>query len=375
MKRMNPYLIVAADFFEHGGMDRANLELARLVLSRGHPLHLVAHRVSSQLRVLGAHVHQVPRPFGLGLPAERGLDFVGRIVAEELPAGARIVVNGGNCAIPSVNWVHFVHGADTSADGTVRSRLRRAIARWSERRALEQASMVIANSESSRRALVSTYSLSASSVRTVYCGVDSKLFFPLDPTERGASAAALGFPADLKRLIFVGALGDHRKGFGVLFDAWRTLAGKWRDVEIVVVGTGRLLRGWIERAMAENLGDRLRFLGYREDVPELLRSSDLLVAPSRYEPYGLNVAEALSSGLPVIASKASGACEALRGDLQELLLCDAGSTPELVAKLELWKGSREKYRRAALKASRLFQARSWEAMSTNIYTLIEQLYQ
>jgi glycosyltransferase involved in cell wall biosynthesis len=371
---MNPYLIVAADFFERGGMDRANLELARFVLSRGHPLHLVAHRVSSQLREAGAHIHRVPRPFGFGLPAERGLDLVGRMIAEELPAGARIVVNGGNCAIPSVNWVHFVHSADTAADGTLRSRARRAIARWSERRALEQASLVIANSERSRRDLLNSYPLSTSSVRTVYCGVDSRSFFPVGPGERGAQTAALGFSTDLKRIVFVGALGDHRKGFDVLFAAWRAISGSWPDVEIIVVGAGRLLRGWTEMAMREKLSDRLHFLGYRDDVPELLRSSDVLVAPSRYEPYGLNIAEALSSGLPVIAGKASGACEAISGDLQELLLCDAGSTQELVAKLELWKGASERYRRAALEASRLFRARTWEAMSIDIYNLIEESY-
>jgi glycosyltransferase involved in cell wall biosynthesis len=372
---VNAYLIVAADFLENGGMDRANLELARLVLKNGHPLHIVAHRVSAQLaRVRGVHVHRVARPPRLGLLAERGLDFVGHLVAARLPRETRIVVNGGNCVLPAVNWVHFVHSADAASDRTLRSRVRRVLARWSERRAIGRARLIIANSERTRTELLQSFTLPSASVRTVYCGVDSERFFPVDSAQRTLLEVSLGFRPNLRRVVFVGALADHRKGFDVLFDAWRNIAPRWQGVELVVVGAGRLLPGWIRAAEKASLSDRLRFLGYREDVAEILKSSDLLVAPSRYEPYGLNIAEALSSGIPVIASRKSGACEALTGQLQDLLLADPQSVFELLAKLELWRAGLEKYRQAAIAASRSFRAHSWEAMSRQIYSLTENAY-
>ncbi len=372
---MNAYLIVAADFFENGGMDRANFELAQLVAKLGHPLHVVSHRVSAQLAgIPGVHVHHVPRPLGLGLPAERGLDLVGRLVATRLPRNTRIVVNGGNCALPAVNWVHFVHGVEVSADKSMRSRARRALAHWSESRAIGKAKLVIANSDRTRSDLLKSVPIFAARIETVYCGVDADRFCPITPSQRTILTASLGFRDDLRRVVFVGGLGDHRKGFHVVLAAWRTIAKRWPDVELVVVGAGRLLRKWNEAADLENFGGRVRFLGYREDVAEILKSSDLLVAPSRYEPYGLNIAEAISSGIPVVASRTSGACEAVSGELEDLLLVDPQSKEELVSKLELWRSASQKYRQAAVRASPLFRARSWEVMSKSIYSLIENIW-
>src|SRR5687768_5118972 len=112
-----PWLIVAAGFHFHGGMDKANAELATFLLGRGATVHLVAHDVDPLfLQHPRAAVHVVPRPFGSFALGEFGLDRRGRHVAQTLRAtepAARIVVNGGNCRWPDVNWVHYVHHAWT----------------------------------------------------------------------------------------------------------------------------------------------------------------------------------------------------------------------------------------------------------------------
>ena len=312
--------------------------------------------------------------FRLGLMAERGLDFVGHRVAAQLPAATRILVNGGNCALAGVNWVHFVHSADRFGSRTLRDRARRAIAVWSEKRAISKARLIIANSNRTRADLFASFDTLASLVRTVYCGVDPDRFFPVEPSLRGEVASSLGFRPELRRLVFVGALGDDRKGFSVLFEAWRALAARWDGYELIVVGRGRQLPSWIRAAGNENLLDRIQFLGSRDDVAEVLKSSDLLVAPSRYEPYGLNIAEALSCGIPVIASKMAGACERISGELNELLLAEPWSSAELLCKLELWRSGGGKYKQAAVLLSREFRNHSWKTMSGTIYDLIEEAY-
>lgn len=67
--------------------------------------------------------------------------------------------------------------------------------------------------------------------------------------------------------------------------------------------------------LARTLGiaDRTRFLGYRSDVPELMRSSGALIAPCPIEGLGLTVVEAMAAGLPVVAAGAGGHLETLGG--------------------------------------------------------------
>jgi len=372
---MEPYLIVAGDLGQTGGMDRANLELARHVLKQGHELHVVAHGVSRELmESRGVRIHHVVRPLRLGLLVERGLDIVGHRVAARLPKNTRVVVNGGNCALAGVNWVHYVHAADPSAGATLRGRARRLIAGRSERRAIRKAKLVVANSERTRREVIELLGVPANLVRTVYCGVDVNRFRPASNAAREERAISLGLVPTIRRIVFLGSLGDERKGFGVLFEVWRTVARQWPNCELLVVGAGRLLRKWIKATEVAGLGDKVRFMGQRDDVADILQCSDLLIAPSSYEPYGLNIAEALSSGIPAIASKKSGACELIQGELENLLLVEPSSARELKAKMDLWRGAMSKYQTAALLASTTFRAHSWEQMSGDVYGLIEDAY-
>lgn len=69
------------------------------------------------------------------------------------------------------------------------------------------------------------------------------------------------------------------------------------------------------RAMADplGLGDAIRFLGFRDDVPSLMRSAALFLATCPLEHFGLSVLESMASGLPVIAARAGGHVEMLAG--------------------------------------------------------------
>lgn len=66
---------------------------------------------------------------------------------------------------------------------------------------------------------------------------------------------------------------------------------------------GRILAA---RAVAANVGDRIRFVGYREDIPALMAASDLLVHPANIDVTGVVVLEAICNGLPVIVSSNCG---------------------------------------------------------------------
>jgi glycosyltransferase involved in cell wall biosynthesis len=90
-----------------------------------------------------------------------------------------------------------------------------------------------------------------------------------------------------------------RKGFDVLLQAFAQ--AKLPQTKLVIVGDGS------ERRSLQRLaGDGVRFEGFRRDVKDLYQAFDLFVCPSRYEPFGRVIAEALDSGVPVVACDSEG---------------------------------------------------------------------
>jgi glycosyltransferase involved in cell wall biosynthesis len=79
----------------------------------------------------------------------------------------------------------------------------------------------------------------------------------------------------------------------------------------VLVGDGSERASLEAQAARLGIGDRVIFLGYRDDVAELLASCDLLVLPSLYEGLPLSVLEAMAAGKPVVATSVGGTPEAV----------------------------------------------------------------
>jgi glycosyltransferase involved in cell wall biosynthesis len=118
------------------------------------------------------------------------------------------------------------------------------------------------------------------------------------------------------RLLFVGNVAGN-KGVRTVFDAFLALAHPRPTLSLTVAGTGdeELLRDMLRDAQAAGLSQRFVTLGFVEhaELPELYRSADILAAPSRWEGgLGMVYLEAMASGLPVVATAAGGAAEAVR---------------------------------------------------------------
>lgn len=62
----------------------------------------------------------------------------------------------------------------------------------------------------------------------------------------------------------------------------------------------------LPRAVRDGMHERIKFLRFREDVARVLSACDALVAPTRYEAYGVGVHEALYCGLPAMFPRALG---------------------------------------------------------------------
>lgn len=367
-----PWLLVSAAFVKTGGQDRANYALASYLARHGCPLHLVSHRAARDIgpseRI---HLHQAPHPLEWDLLGEPFLQQMGRNWARRL-AGARVVANGGNCAWPDVNWVHYVHAAYTpDHGGGIARRTKQKLAHHlflnDERRALTSARVVVANSKRTARDLVERVGVPASRIRVVYYGIDADEFRPGTTAERVQTRVDLGWPIERPIVLFIGALGDKRKGFDTLFAAWQRLSRISRfDPLLVVIGRGAMLAEWQRRAADEGLAHAMTFLGFREDVPRLVRAADLLVAPTRYEAYGLGVHEALCCGLPAIVSADAGVAERYPDQLSHLLLPDADDADDLAERIDASLDDRAGLSTRMEPFSAQLRARTWDDMAHDI---------
>jgi glycosyltransferase involved in cell wall biosynthesis len=106
----------------------------------------------------------------------------------------------------------------------------------------------------------------------------------------------------------------HRKGIDLLIETARILLRERNDLVFLVAGPYSEVdfgQRMLAAAEAPELMGRVRFLGARSDIPDFMASLDLFFLPSRAEPLGLVVLEAMASGVPVIASKVGGIPEIL----------------------------------------------------------------
>lgn len=325
----------------------------------------------------GVTVARVTKPLGSYLLGRWPLRWAGtRFGRATLAEGGRVVVNGGNCPVPDVNWVHYVHAAyhpahTGSAARRIRGRLERTLEARAERAAVRAARVVACNSERTRCDVIERLGIDPGRARTVYYGTDPGRFRPADGSERAGQRARLGWPVDRPVVVFVGGLGDRRKGFDTLFAAWASLCQSpdW-DAILVVVGRGAELRYWDAQATTAGLADRVRFLGFRSDVPDLLRAADALVAPTRYEAYGLGVHEALCCGLPAIVSAAAGVAERYPPELADLLLPDPDDAADLAARLQRWRDDPTAVRARVAPLGEMLRAYTWDDMGQDFVAAI-----
>ena len=87
------------------------------------------------------------------------------------------------------------------------------------------------------------------------------------------------------------------KNFDLILDAWTKIS-----IPLQIVGDGPLLEGLVQQAERLDLMDRVKFLGERSDVPELMANSSLLVSSSSREGFSYVVLEALRARLVVVAT-------------------------------------------------------------------------
>lgn len=145
-----------------------------------------------------------------------------------------------------------------------------------------------------------------SKLRVVHNGIDLEPFLNCEP-------AVLPIPSNA---FVVGAVAhlSPKKGYGELIHVARRV----KDTHFVIVGEGPM-RAHLEQEAAGRLRDRLHLLGFRQDIPALMRRFDLFCLPSWKEPFGLVLLEAMAASKPVVAFRSGGVEEIVQHNQTGLL--------------------------------------------------------
>jgi UDP-glucose:(heptosyl)LPS alpha-1,3-glucosyltransferase len=137
-------------------------------------------------------------------------------------------------------------------------------------------------------------------------GISRDRIISAGASERGLRMRQeFGIGADEKLVLMVGS-GFRTKGLDRSLRALASLPEKVRSqVRLVVIGAGDT-RPFLKLAERLGVGDRVRLLGPRDDVPDFLLAADMLLHPSYTEAAGMVLLEAMAAGLPVLATDICG---------------------------------------------------------------------
>ncbi|CAN0627997.1 Glycosyl transferase group 1 [Burkholderia multivorans] len=181
------------------------------------------------------------------------------------------------------------------------------------------AAVVIANSQATADAFVSAGG-KRNKVRVVHNGFDLSTFARTDAG--GSNDLRRALACGEAPLVGVFSRLASWKGQHVVLDALRDLPG----VHVVFVGAALFGEEKYEEYLRQRVGElklteRVHFLGFRSDVPELLRAIDIAIhASTSPEPFGRVVVEAMLAGKPVIASAAGGVRELIDDGVTGILV-------------------------------------------------------
>ncbi|MFS8101996.1 glycosyltransferase [Lentzea alba] len=138
--------------------------------------------------------------------------------------------------------------------------------------------------------------------------IPNAVFVEPPRVDRAAIRGVLGIGADVPVALCPARL-EPQKRHDVLLEAWALVAG----AILLLAGDGSLRADLEHRAEELGVADRVRFLGTRCDVPDLLDAADVVVLTSDWEGMPIAILESLAAGRPVVASDVDGVREALAG--------------------------------------------------------------
>ena len=166
-------------------------------------------------------------------------------------------------------------------------------------------------------------------------------------------------------LLYVGRL-SWEKGLDVLIEALRRISATRPDIGLLIAGDGPQRKALEVQAQAL---PQVFFLGFRDwdQLPRFYAAADLFVLPSRREPWGMVVNEAMASGLPVLASRKVGAAQDLILEGQTGFVVPENDAEALASAIARACQSTDRLRAMGEEAQKLIEPWNYDATLSGFY--------
>lgn len=324
-----------AMFMLLGSLDRAEWE-PTLLLEDAPEVEPLAERAAG----LGVPVRRIPS-LPLGLVGARRVPGLARLLRRERPAvfhahmSSPVACKWGLTAAVLARVPAVLGTVQVGAYEPDRSSY------WQLRLLARKVDRYLAVSREIADELVEDLGWPAEKVEVLYNAVD---------VERAAVQAPPGLRAQLggsetRPLVLTPARLNAQKGHDTLLEAIAAVP----NALFLLAGDGPERERLEARAAELGVAERVRFLGRREDIPQLLAACDVFALPSVYEGSSLAVLEAMAAGIAIVSS-AIGGTEELIEDGRSGLLVPPGDAPALAAALRRLLGDPELRERLATRA-------------------------
>lgn len=198
-------------------------------------------------------------------------------------------------------------------------------------------------------------------VTVVYNGVDIQKFAAAAP---GSLRKELGIEPGTKLVGMVGQI-HVSKGHLTLLQSISEILALCPDTVFVVIGGG-------DSSELQKMNSAVRFLGQRNNIPELMKDMDVFVMASQNEPFGRVTVEAMAAGVPVVGSNSGGTAELITDGESGLLIPpeDPARLAQAVIKVLSDDKMAAKFKAGGLKAAQNFTG---EQMAQNYMKLYRQI--
>jgi UDP-glucose:(heptosyl)LPS alpha-1,3-glucosyltransferase len=294
-----------------GGGERYSVDLARTLRDFGNEVHVFACRYEP-LEGVAIHSVAVPlKPFGL-----QSMVFA-RNARLALSRNEFDIVNGLSQIYPQdvfrmgdgihKHWLD-VHPGNTFTRLWNTISPRHGLILNIEKKIFTPGNYkrIVAISNLCKQHAITYYNVPPNLIDVIYCGVNFDIFNSSVRSEGELLRKNLGIDRKTIVVLFVG-MNFARKGLVPLLRAVSQLRDK-EKYRILIVGKGNISR-YMRLARKLGLNGLSMFCGFQDGMPSFYGCADVFVLPSYYEPLGNACLEAMACGLPVIATRETGASE------------------------------------------------------------------
>jgi len=372
------------------GLARYSWELARALSASGMTTHVLTRNSGPDITGgpgRGPYVHNMRQAFPL-----KHFDWVGDMVLANVPMLEHglevaekhgpfdtIISNDWLCAhaakslgsILGIPWLLIMHDTEAGKRGgklTPQQKYISEMDTW----ACGHADHVMTTSSFMRDELQRVCGVPPEKLTVVPCGLDPE---PFRSATDVADFRKLLSGEEGKLLVYVGRL-SPMKGVEDLAHAFVALARGRRDVSLVLASEG-VLRDPLGKMFEDaRLSGRVHFVGWLSSkvLGVLYRAADVIVVPSRYEPFGMVALEAASCGATVVASRTGGLGEIVERSDDSMMAVHARSPTDLEDALTSLLNDSGRARAMGARArEHVVETYTWQKTARQVSDILESL--